>query len=96
MGADSLFTIHQWVEFERLLSLCRLFVLPREEGERPAMLAAASELRAAYNASIELPNAPCFELSSTAVRKALLDGAETEMLLRPEVLAYIRQRQLYA
>ena len=97
IGADSLFTIEEWVHPERLLQTCTILAACREVvatlNNTKEMI---SFLKNKYNASIELLEAPLLSISSKEIRKQINSGGKClEELLPVEIIHYISENNLY-
>ncbi|NCC82767.1 MAG: nicotinate (nicotinamide) nucleotide adenylyltransferase [Clostridia bacterium] len=96
MGSDSLMEIENWKEFLSLLRQCTLLVAARP-GETEAELAAQKHrLEKLYQAKILFFEMKESDVSSTAVRKGILEGKLDEQEVPQLVKEFIRQNGLYA
>lgn len=90
-------TLDTWHEPETIFGLADLYCVRREND--PALLTQIQlkneQYFKAYGHFVHLLSAPPLEVASTEIRTLLADG-ETVDLLDPRVLAYIRERGLYA
>jgi nicotinate-nucleotide adenylyltransferase len=103
-GADAFKDLPTWKSYPSLLTRCHFVVVSRP-GER------ATELRSVMSdladrmrdtpcevppaPSIFLVDAPTASVSSTGVRRAIVDGASLEELVPAVVAAHIHQHRLY-
>lgn len=94
IGADSLAELHTWHEPERILSLARLAVAARPgwEVERALATSPVPGLRERVDIFSSVP----VDLSASTIRERLREGLPVDWLVPAPVLAYIRDRRLYA
>lgn len=83
IGADNLAIFDQWKNYEEILTKHPLLVYPREGTE----LAVLSEK---YPNAELMEEAPLFPLSSTDIRKMLLQKEDASAYLHPDVLRIMR------
>lgn len=95
MGADSLAYFINWVHPEIISSLAILLVVNRGNYSINDLTAMADEINGLFPADIRFLECPKYNISSRYIRKALCDGFDMQEQLPPEVLAYIRQKELY-
>jgi nicotinate-nucleotide adenylyltransferase len=93
IGGDSLRDLPTWVEPERLLTLCRLAVLPRPGTEIDWELLETAV--PGSQTAVDLLSGPTLSISATAIRSWVQKGHEPTYLLPAAVSDYIRQHQLY-
>lgn len=92
MGTDMLLYMEKWREFEKILRLCTLAVLTREEGQDQAVEEHAEHLRRQYGASVcILPGEP-LPMDSTGLRSALCQRKGAERLPEAVYESVIRHR----
>lgn len=97
MGADSLFTFHQWYHPEVILQHANLLVASRDHSIKTQLLQTARDLIVQYGGQIEFLDMDEISISSTHLREAIAnwDMEMLEQYLDPKVIAYIDQHQLY-
>lgn len=97
VGTDMMLALDTWHEPETVFGLADLYCVRREDD--PQLLeqiqAKNEQYFKAYGRRVHLLTAPPLEATSTEIRKTLAKGEPGE-LLDPRVLAYIRERGLYA
>ncbi|MDA0760121.1 MAG: nicotinate-nucleotide adenylyltransferase [Proteobacteria bacterium] len=106
LGEDAYSGLTQWRLWQNILSQVHLVVCPRRPKVEvpPALLALEADfkvesverLKAAPSGSIFFLDQQQIEVSSTEIRRKLLDDDDVSRLLKPEVLAFIKARKLYA
>ena len=97
LGADALAEFPSWHDPHAILELATPLVVARQGAVEPDWDALADllpdERRAKLSRSrIEMPAVP---ISSTEIRRRVLEGQAIDGLTPPEVVDYIRQRGLY-
>ena len=94
IGEDTLFQLHTWRSIEEVITLCTFLVCLRPgSGERDTKQMALSWTQ--RGAKIVFMPAPEMEISSTAVRAALVQGKSVTDMLPLAVEQYIRANALY-
>lgn len=86
MGSDQLPAFDEWKDYARMLQTYAVYVYPRR----------GHPFEPLYDRMTPLVSMPEIDVSSTAVRRSLLDGADPSLLVEPPVEAYIRRHSLYA
>ncbi len=99
IGADQAVAFHRWKEAAALLDLSPPLIACRDEAAatRAGLVATLRATSAWTSVQLELFESGCFtcpliDASSTRIRAAILDS---EAMLHPTVMAYIRERGLY-
>ncbi|GGA72074.1 putative nicotinate-nucleotide adenylyltransferase [Edaphobacter acidisoli] len=93
VGADSFLALPHWREPARLLELAEWIVVSRPGF--PLDSIAALGLTPQQRARVHLVESVHDDVSATELRQRLHDGDACEDLLLPEILAYIREHNLY-
>ena len=97
IGADSLFSIEQWVHVERLFPTCTILAAYRDDkSSREVMGRQIRMLNGKYGADIRLLNTPLVDVSSHELRRMLKDHENVDGLMPRAVVDYIQKKQLYA
>lgn len=97
IGADSLFAIETWVQFERIFPTCVLLAACRDDiNSAEAMEERIAYLKERYGADIRLLKTPLLDVSSHELRSMLRQGADVSGRLPGAVEAYIKENNLYA
>ncbi len=86
MGSDLINTLDRWRSPEEIILHFPIFVYPRR----------GHEVEKFRDQITLLSEAPYCDFSSTEVRAAVERGENTELMLTPEVAAYIREKGLYS
>lgn len=94
-GADSLFAIQSWYQYEELLRLCRFVAVTRPGYPFAQWERLATELGPALAAQVTFLHLPGVDLSASALRARVGEGAPITYLVPPEVEAYIERHRLY-
>ena len=88
MGEDNLKGFHKWKNYETILENYHLYVYPRiSEGK--------TENELLKHPKITIVNAPIIQISSTFIRKAILDKKDIRTMLPPNVWKYIDEMNFY-
>ena len=94
IGTDMLMIFEEWHEFQSIFDMCTLAVFAREDDDREKIHEKAAQLREKYGAKIEIIDNVAVSISSTELRKLLMDRQGTDYLTR-EVYGYILSKGLY-
>lgn len=86
MGADNLKSLKKWKNYEIILRDYHIYVYPRP---------GASNLELASHPSISITNTPLMEISSTFIRKAIVDHKNVKFFLPDKVIEFIDSKGLY-
>lgn len=92
-GGDSLIDLPAWHNPEKIVTQCRLAILPR-----PGVAIDWEELIASLpgvDEAVDLLEGPFLHLSSTDLRRWRKEGRSLRYLMPTEVIDYIQQRRLY-
>ncbi|MBE7040258.1 MAG: nicotinate-nucleotide adenylyltransferase [Ruminococcaceae bacterium] len=93
IGADSLYNLPTWYNYEELMQMTNFIVISRPETNKSSLLDKFSgnekPMRAFFIDDVSI------DISSTEIRKMLKSGADTEKYLDKSVLNYIRANRLY-
>ncbi len=96
MGADSLFEILTWHEPQTIFKLATLSVARRDYNYNSDSISEyANKLRKKYNASIELIDAQCIDISSERIRAYLKNNKSIAKYVPKLVTEYINAHGLY-
>ena len=80
IGLDTLFELKNWRDYTRVLSLCTFLVCPRKGRIRPTATDAELQRLTELGGSFIMVEMETVDVSSTEVRKALLEGKTTPEL----------------
>lgn len=99
-GTDMFLTLDKWYQPERIFALTEIVYVQRETGEGSEVIAhqlqkKAEFLRQIFGATVRPLSCDAVEVSSTALRTAILQGKDTSHYLAPSVREYIDQWNLY-
>ncbi len=92
MGEDNLENFHKWKNFEEILKHYELYVYPRVNNEpvderiQPAVT---------NHPAVKRITAPIIEISSTAIRQAILDKKDMRYFVPERVWEYIKEMHFY-
>jgi len=86
IGTDNLAHFHEWHEAQKLLEKFTVYVYPREGSDHESLLPGMKLIM----------NVPEVTVSSTDIRKKVLDGNSIAGLVEPSIAKYIKENGLYA
>jgi nicotinate-nucleotide adenylyltransferase len=92
MGADNMYNLHKWKNYEILLARYPVYVYPRIVNETPKKLPEALH---PFKKSFKKVEAPIIELSATFIRNAIKDGKNIRPMLPENVWKYIDEMNFY-
>jgi nicotinate-nucleotide adenylyltransferase len=97
LGADSVKDLVHWYRIVELIDECCLTTMQRAGCAPPDFDRFESQWGAQRVAKLKLNmvQTPLIDVSSTQVRKRLAAGEDVSGILHPDVLAYIREHNLY-
>ena len=94
LGADNLIELPMWREPARLITLCRLVVVPRPDYSLPDLKSLEAAIPGLLQ-SIVLLDKLEVDISATEIRKRVAQGLCIRHLVPEPVAEYIRQHKLY-
>lgn len=103
MGTDAFSRFHTWHQWQRILTLANIVVMHRP-GENVSLFSEAGQILRAHQVAeftqsteqIQELAITQLDVSSTAIRRHLLQGQPIDFLVPTSVQAYITEQQLYA
>lgn len=95
VGADTVFELCSWHEFERLFQLAKLICVRRQNNDFLSLSAELARLKAVYGAQIYLSDYTGLYVSSSYIRERIQKGCGIEGLVPKEVEEYIVANGLY-
>jgi len=95
MGADSLYAIESWKNFERLLTVCTILAACRDGVKAEEMMERIDYLNAEYQADVRLLTAPLQDISSHEIRERVKSKQSIEGIVPQAVREYIEDLSLY-
>ena len=95
LGADSLWTIADWKEPERLFASCTILAAVRDNKTIRDMNKQIKFLNDKFGASIFLLQTGNIEISSSNIRKLVKEGASIRYVVPEAVYKYIVENMLY-
>jgi len=87
MGADNLVSLKKWKNYEVLLKNYRIYVYPRPGSDLPEEWE--------DHPSIKFTKTPQMEISSTFIRKALVEKKSVQFLVPENVIAFMDSKNMY-
>ena len=94
-GADSLMDIEKWRNTDLVLSNCTFVAFNRGEYTKEILEDQKTKLKNKYNANIVLLDVANIDISSSMIRKRILDDKRVDFFLSKEVIEYIKENNLY-
>ncbi len=95
VGTDMLLSLDRWREPEKILKLCTIVCLIRQNDDRERIRAKKDELTRLYGGEILLPQYTPYEVSSTEIRQMVRCGEDISHLVPRCVAEYIEKYGLY-
>lgn len=95
LGADSLFSIETWMHFQEIFPSCTILAAMRDDKDIADMENQIKYLSDRYHADIRLLRAPLIEISSTTIRKRILNNQTVRYMVPNSVVQYIDDHKLY-
>ncbi len=95
IGADSLFQIELWKDPHIIMKDAIILVSVREGQSLDSLKLKADELRAKYNATINVLKMPYIDISSTEIRDRVKKGLSIRYMVDESTLNFIRKNGLY-
>ncbi len=96
IGADTLFQLTTWKEYEEVFKLCSFLVFERKGYTRHQIHERIEMLKKTYNAVISFDIRSVSEVSSSIIRKAIKeDDSSIEWMLDKKVYRYIKENGIY-
>ncbi len=86
IGSDNLDSFNQWKEYEQILDLVNVYVYPRT---------AQCTSRFLSHPRVTMVRAPLLDISSTMIRKAIVEGKDPKYLLPDVLLKRIQEKGYY-
>lgn len=94
-GADSLMDIEKWRNTDLVLSNCTFVAFNRGEYTKEILEDQKIKLKNKYNANIVLLDVANIDISSSMIRKRILEDKRVDFFLSKEVIEYIKENNLY-
>ena len=96
MGLDSFVELPLWKDAERLVTMCRLVVVPRYGSSLPELGEVARKLGGISTESVVILDSPMIGISSSGIRDRVSRGLPIDYLVPGAVERYIIAHGLYA
>lgn len=94
VGADMFMTMEKWHNAAYIFENAVILTIPRGEYDINILQKKYNELKS-YGCRARFSASPVGSLSSTAIREMVRNGEDLSDSLHPDVIAYIKQNQLY-
>lgn len=95
IGGDTLLELKTWRNFEKVAGMCSFIVYYRPGYDRKELEKEAQRLLEVYQADIHFMEGPYLEVSSSNLRKRLIENKTIRYLVPDEVVKYITEHKLY-
>ncbi|MGI6174624.1 MAG: nicotinate-nucleotide adenylyltransferase [Christensenellales bacterium] len=95
MGADTLFEVETWREYEQVMKLCSFAAFYRDGHDKDAIERQAQRLWLLYGAQIEIAEFFGYDISSTQIRAMVRAGESIHALVPMLVERYIYDNGVY-
>ncbi|MDE6663169.1 MAG: nicotinate-nucleotide adenylyltransferase [Lachnospiraceae bacterium] len=95
LGADSLWTISDWKEPERIFANCHILAAVRDDKSAQDMKKRINFLKNKFDARISLLKTGLIEISSSTIRDSVKKGTSVRYLVPNNVYDYIIKNKLY-
>jgi len=86
MGMDNLQNFHKWKNYEQILNNHTIYVYPRQQSQADNFI---------NHPNILITEAPVMEISSSFIRKAILDKKDVSCFMPEKVSAYVSEMNFY-
>ena len=86
MGMDNLQNFHKWKNYEQILDKHSIYVYPRQHSHAGSLI---------NHPNIKITEAPVMEISSSFIRKAILDKKDVSCFMPEKVAAYVSEMNFY-
>ncbi len=94
IGADSLYTLNTWKNYDNLIKECSFIVADRNCSEGSALKKEADKINS-LGGNITLISMPKIDITSTMIRKGISEGEDVREFLDCKVYEYILKNNLY-
>jgi len=88
MGMDNLQNFHKWKNHERIINNHSIYVYPRQDSE-------CESGAFAKHPHVIITQAPVMEISSSFIRKAILEKKDVSCFMPEKVAAYVSEMNFY-
>lgn len=95
IGADSLFELPTWKDYEEILRTTKLIVVNRPGGKNDLIDDKIKEYNGAFGGNIIRVESPLIDISSSEIRSRAQDGKSIKYLLPETVERFILENNLY-
>lgn len=95
IGGDSLYNLTTWKDYRSLFNKTSFILIDRHGIEENKMINYIKELKEEFGANIDYIDGPQIEISSTNIRKNLINNKSIKYMVTKEVEDYITNNRLY-
>lgn len=94
-GVDCLFDLHKWKSVDRILNAASLLVFNRPGFEKSEILKRKKNIEALYKKEITFLDLPLLDISSTEIKRMIIEGRKVDYLLPENVYNTVIELGLY-
>ncbi|MDF2839438.1 MAG: nicotinate (nicotinamide) nucleotide adenylyltransferase [Clostridia bacterium] len=94
-GADAVLEIETWYKVDELLKICSFAAVTRPGYDKTKLEQKLHELQSKYNGELHIVDVPGLSISSTDLRKRIMEGTSLRYLVPEAVEEYINNHGLY-
>ncbi len=94
IGADSLYTLHTWKSYDKLIKECKFIVADRNCSEGSSLKKACDKINSS-GGNVTLISMPKIDITSTMIRDCISKGKDVSSFLPPRAYDYILRNNLY-
>lgn len=94
-GADAIHQIFTWKDTEKLLTLCEFVAVTRPGFKKNELYEEIGEIRKNYESKIHYMEVPALAISSSDIRRRVVNGMPIKYLLPESVEDYVKKHGLY-
>ncbi|MDM8534142.1 nicotinate (nicotinamide) nucleotide adenylyltransferase [Clostridiaceae bacterium HSG29] len=95
IGADSLMNFETWKDYTEIFKLVKLVCIERTEFKKKEIENKISEFNDKFGAEILVIKMPLIQISSTDIRKRILNNKSVKYMIDGDVLKYINKMNYY-
>ena len=95
LGGDSLFQFENWYCPDKIMERASLLAISRDGTSQEKMLEQKAQLERKYGGSIKIIAMPQMDISSSCIRKAVVQGKDISNYVPKEVEDYIKENHCY-
>lgn len=94
-GADAFLEVVDWHAYRTLFTLCTFVGATRPGVMKTELMEAAKDLKAQFGERVQVVEIPDVAVSSSDIRRRLVEGLSVKYIVPDSVLSYIKEQNLY-